>query len=259
MTAALTIDGLGVSFAGFKAVNGVTLVVEEGELRVLLGANGAGKTTLMDLISGKTRSTEGTVHLYETDITNWQEPRIARAGLGRKFQIPSVFRELTVRRNLEVASCHNPGVFANLGFGLRRPARLRVDEVLEMTGLADQADRIAGFLSHGETQWLELGLLVVQNPRVLLLDEPTAGMTAAETRRTAEIIKGLRGSHTIIVVEHDMAFVREIAERITVLHLGQVLAEGDIGAIERDPRVRDAYLGTRGLSLQDAPCLQDGA
>ena len=247
MTAALTIDALGVSFAGFKAVNAVTLVIEEGELRVLLGANGAGKTTLMDLISGKTRSTEGTVHLYDTNITNWEEPRIARAGLGRKFQIPSVFRELTVRRNLEVASCHNPGVFANLGLGLPRAARVRVDEVLDLTGLTDRASQIAGFLSHGETQWLELGLLVVQNPKVLLLDEPTAGMTAAETRRTAEIIKSLRGDHTIVVVEHDMAFVRDIAEKITVLHLGQVLAEGDIATIERDPRVRDAYLGSGGL------------
>lgn len=251
MTAALTLDGLGVSFSGFKAVDNVTLIIEEGELRVLLGANGAGKTTLMDLVSGKTRSTEGTVHLYDTDITNWQEPRIARAGLGRKFQIPSVFRELTVRRNLEVASYHNPGVFANLGFGLRRAAHLRVEEVLGMTGLTAQADRVAGFLSHGETQWLELGLLMVQNPRVLLLDEPTAGMTAAETRRTAEIIKGLRGTHTIVVVEHDMAFVREIAERITVLHLGQVLAEGDLGTIERDPGVREAYLGAHGILLQE--------
>ncbi len=247
MTAALTIDALGVSFAGFKAVNAVTLVIEEGELRVLLGANGAGKTTLMDLISGKTRSTEGTVHLYDTNITNWEEPRIARAGLGRKFQIPSVFRELTVRRNLEVASCHNPGVFANLGFGLPRAARVRVDEVLDLTGLTDRAGQVAGFLSHGETQWLELGLLVVQNPKVLLLDEPTAGMTAAETRRTAEIIKSLRGDHTIVVVEHDMAFVRDIAEKITVLHLGQVLAEGDIATIEQDQRVRDAYLGSGGL------------
>ena len=246
--AALTVDALGVSFAGFKAVNGVTLIVEEGELRVLLGANGAGKTTLMDLISGKTRSTEGTVHLYDTEITNWEEPRVARVGLGRKFQIPSVFREMTVRRNLEVASCHNPGVFANLGFGLSRAARTRIDEVLDMTGLADDADQVAGVLSHGQTQWLELGLLVVQNPKVLLLDEPTAGMTAAETRRTAEIIKGLRGSHTIVVVEHDMAFVREIAEKVTVLHLGQVLAEGSIGEIERDPRVRDAYLGSRGMA-----------
>ena len=247
MTAALTIDNLSVSFSGFKAVDGVTLIIDEGELRVLLGANGAGKTTLMDLISGKTHSSEGTVYLYDTDITNWDEPRIARAGIGRKFQIPSVFRELTVRRNLEVASCHNPGVFANLGFGLRPAANRRITEVLEMVGLTDEADTIAGVLSHGQTQWLELGLLVVQDPKVLLLDEPTAGMTAAETKRTAEIIKGLRGTHTTIVVEHDMAFVREIAEKITVLHLGQVLAEGDITSIERDPLVREAYLGTEGL------------
>ena len=248
MTAALTIDNLSVSFSGFKAVNGVTLIIEEGELRVLLGANGAGKTTLMDLISGKTHSDEGSVHLYDTDITNWDEPKIARAGIGRKFQIPSVFRELTVRRNLEVASCHNPGVFANLGIGLARPAQRRINEVLDMVGLLEEANIIAGVLSHGQTQWLELGLLVVQDPKVLLLDEPTAGMTAAETRRTADIIKSLRGAHTTIVVEHDMAFVREIAEKITVLHLGQVLAEGTISAIERDPRVREAYLGTAGLA-----------
>jgi len=244
VTAALTIDGLGVSFSGFKAVDGVTLIIEEGELRVLLGANGAGKTTLMDLISGKTRSTQGTVHLYDTNITNWEEPRIARAGIGRKFQIPSVFREMTVRRNLEVASCHSPAVFANLGFGLRPAARHRLDQVLEMVGLTAEADTVAGILSHGQTQWLELGLLIVQNSKMLLLDEPTAGMTAAETQRTVEIIKGLRGSHTTIVVEHDMAFVRAIAEKITVLHLGRVLAEGDISAIESNPLVRDAYLGT---------------
>lgn len=244
MTAALTVDGLSVSFAGFKAVDGVTLVIEQGELRVLLGANGAGKTTLMDLISGKTPCTSGKVHLYDTDITNWDEPRIARAGIGRKFQIPSVFRELTVRRNLEVASCHNPRVFANLGFGLRPAAQRRIDEVLNMVGLEEEAETIAGVLSHGQTQWLELGLLVVQDPKVLLLDEPTAGMTAGETKRTAEIIKRLRGSHTTIVVEHDMAFVREIAEKITVLHLGQVLAEGDLATIQSDQRVRDAYLGT---------------
>ena len=247
MAAALTVDGIGVAFSGFKAVNHVSLLIEEGELRVLLGANGAGKTTLMDLISGKTKSTEGRVHLYETEITNWEEPAIARAGIGRKFQIPSVFRELTVRRNLEVASCPSPGVFANLRFGLSRGARARLDEVLEVTGLTEEAETIAGTLSHGQTQWLELGLLVVQNPKVLLLDEPTAGMTTAETQRTAEIIRSLRGSHTIIVVEHDMAFVREIAERITVMHLGQVLAEGDIHAIENDPKVRAAYLGSRGI------------
>ncbi|HEU0149459.1 MAG TPA: urea ABC transporter ATP-binding protein UrtD [Bradyrhizobium sp.] len=244
--AALTIDGIGVDFEGFKAVKGVSLIIEEGELRVLLGANGAGKTTLMDLISGKTKSTEGRVFLHDTDITNWEEHRIARAGVGRKFQIPSVFKELTVRRNLEVASCKNPGVFANLGFGF--PARAKVDEVLELIGLTEDSDRVAAYLSHGQTQWLELGLVITQDPKIILLDEPTAGMTQAETHKTSLIVNNLRGRHTIIVVEHDMAFVREIAERITVLHLGQVLAEGSVAEIEINPRVREAYLGSKGIT-----------
>jgi urea transport system ATP-binding protein len=222
------------------------LIIEEGELRELLGANGAGKTTLMDLISGKTKSTEGRVFLHDTDITNWEEHRIARAGIGRKFQIPSVFKELTVRRNLEVASCKNPGVFANLGFGF--PARAKVDEVLELIGLTEDSDRVAAYLSHGQTQWLELGLLITQDPKIILLDEPTAGMTQAETHKTSLIVNNLRGRHTIIVVEHDMAFVREIAERITVLHLGQVLAEGSVAEIETNPRVREAYLGSKGIA-----------
>ena len=247
--AALTIDGLGVDFEGFKAVNQVTMIVDEGELRVLLGANGAGKTTLMDLISGKTKSTSGRVFLYDTDITNWEEHKIARAGVGRKFQIPSVFKELTVRRNLEVASCRNPGVFANLRFGFSADAKQNVDEVLEMIGLTEQADQVAAYLSHGQTQWLELGLLITQNPKIILLDEPTAGMTQAETHKTSLIVNNLKGRHTIIVVEHDMAFVREIAERITVLHLGQVLAEGNVEEIENNPRVREAYLGSKGISL----------
>jgi urea transport system ATP-binding protein len=246
--AALTIDGLSVDFEGFKAVNQVSMIVDEGELRVLLGANGAGKTTLMDLISGKTKSTEGRVFLHDTDITNWEEHKIARAGLGRKFQIPSVFKELTVRRNLEVASCKKPAVFANLRFGFGADARKDIDEVLELTGLTEQADQVAAYLSHGQTQWLELGLLITQNPKIILLDEPTAGMTQAETHATSVIVNNLRGRHTIIVVEHDMAFVREIAERITVLHLGQVLAEGSVEQIENNPKVREAYLGSRGIS-----------
>jgi urea transport system ATP-binding protein len=244
---ALTIDGLGVDFEGFKAVNNVSMTIEDGELRVLLGANGAGKTTLMDLISGKTKSTTGRVYLFDTDITNWEEHKIARAGVGRKFQIPSVFKELTVRRNLEVASCRNPGVLANLGFGFGSRAKADIDGVLELIGLADEADQVAAYLSHGQTQWLELGLLITQNPKIILLDEPTAGMTQAETHKTSVIVNNLKGRHTIVVVEHDMAFVREIAERITVLHLGQVLAEGDVRQIETDPRVREAYLGSKGI------------
>ncbi|MCL8488390.1 MULTISPECIES: urea ABC transporter ATP-binding protein UrtD [Bradyrhizobium] len=244
--AALTIDGLSVDFEGFKAVNGVSMIVEDGELRVLLGANGAGKTTLMDLISGKTKSTGGRVFVHDTEITNWEEHKIARAGIGRKFQIPSVFKELTVRRNLEVASCKNPGVFANLGFGFS--AKAKIDEVLELIGLTEEAGLVAAYLSHGQTQWLELGLLITQDPKIILLDEPTAGMTQAETHKTSLIVNNLKGRHTIIVVEHDMAFVREIAERITVLHLGQVLAEGSVAEIENDPKVRAAYLGSKGIT-----------
>ncbi|MFC0241802.1 urea ABC transporter ATP-binding protein UrtD [Rhodopseudomonas telluris] len=245
---ALTIDGLGVDFEGFKAVNNVSLTIGEGELRVVLGANGAGKTTLMDLISGKTQSTSGRVFIDDTEITNWPEHKIARAGIGRKFQIPSVFKELSVRRNLEVASCKNPGVLANLRFGFGADTKRRVAEVLDLIGLTEEADRTAAYLSHGQTQWLELGLLIIQNPKVILLDEPTAGMTQAETHKTSQIVNNLKGRHTIIVVEHDMAFVREIAERITVLHLGQVLAEGSVSEIENDPRVKEAYLGAQGIT-----------
>ena len=214
----------------------MSLTVEDGELRVLLGANGAGKTTLMDLVSGKTKSTQGRVFLHDTDITNWEEHKIARAGVGRKFQIPSIFKDLTVRRNLEVASCRNPGVLANLRFGFTKQAKQDVDHVLDLIGLIEESSRLAAYLSHGQTQWLELGLLITQNPKVILLDEPTAGMTQAETHKTSEIVNSLKGKHTLIVVEHDMAFVREIAERITVLHLGSVLAEGNVEQIENDPR-----------------------
>jgi urea transport system ATP-binding protein len=248
MTAALTIDGLTVDFEGFRAVDTVSMVIDEGELRVLLGANGAGKTTLMDLISGKTKCTAGHVYLDDLEITNWEEHRIARAGVGRKFQIPSIFRDLTVRRNLEVAIFDSPRVLPNLSFGLSAANRARLDEVLHVTGLEDCCDVIAGSLSHGQTQWLELGMVIARDPKVLLLDEPTAGMTQAETQKTSQIVNNLRGRHTIIVVEHDMAFVREIAERITVLHLGQVLAEGNVEAIESNPKVQEAYLGSKGIT-----------
>src|SRR6202051_1480692 len=245
--AALTIDGLSVDFEGFKAVNQVSMVVDEGELRVLLGANGAGKTTLMDLISGKTQVTSARVFLYDTEITNWEEHKIARAGVGRKFQIPSVFKDLMVRDNLKVASCRNPGVLPNLRFGFGKQANQDVDHVLELIGLTEEANQLAAYLSHGQTQWLELGLLITQNPKVILLDEPTAGMTQAETHKTSEIVNSLKGKHTLIGVEHDMALVREIAERMTVLHLGAALAEGNVEEIETDPKVRAAYLGSKGI------------
>jgi urea transport system ATP-binding protein len=246
-SAALQLAGLGVSFGGFKAVDEVSLSVDDGELRVLLGANGAGKTTLMDLISGKTRSTEGRIALNGTDITNWAEYKIARAGIGRKFQIPSVFRELTVRQNLCVAATREPSILRNLRWGYSASVEQRVEEILTLVGLGEVSQSLSADLSHGQTQWLELGLLIAQSPKVILLDEPTAGMTQAETRHTAQILKRLRGRHTILVVEHDMTFVRDIAERITVLHLGRVLAQGTVGEIERDPSVRQAYLGTHAL------------
>src|ERR1700719_4725406 len=203
---ALAIDGLSVDFEGFKAVNQVTMTIDDGELRVLLGANGAGKTTLMDLISGKTKSTSGRVFLHDTDITNWEEHKIARAGVGRKFQIPSIFKDLTVRRNLEVASCRNPAVLANLRFGFAKEAS-DVDRVLELIGLTEEANRLAAYLSHGQTQWLELCLFITPNPKGILLDGTTHGMTQAETHKASEIVNSLKGKHTLIVVEHDMACV----------------------------------------------------
>ncbi|MEL6232989.1 MAG: urea ABC transporter ATP-binding protein UrtD [Pseudomonadota bacterium] len=247
MGAALKLDGLGVSFGGFKAVDQFTTVVDEGELRVVLGPNGAGKTTMMDLVSGKTRATEGQVSLFNRNITNWPEHEIARAGIGRKFQIPSIFRDLRVRENLEVAAVKETSVIGNLRRSLTRGQSQRIDAVIELTRLDGVLDSRAGDLSHGQMQWLELGMLIAQDVRVILLDEPTAGMTQAETHKTSQIINALKGKHTIIVVEHDMAFVREIAERITVMHMGKLLAEGPMAQIEADPAVQEAYLGSGGI------------
>ena len=245
--AALKIDGIGVDFNGFKAVDSFSMAVEEGELRVLLGANGAGKTTLMDLISGKTKSTEGKIFLRDKDITNWQEHKIAREGVGRKFQIPTVFRELTVRENFEVAGFEYRGVLLNVGPRRKKISAKRIEEVINLVNLREKEGDRAGNLSHGETQWLELGMVLVQNPKIILLDEPSAGMTVQETLKTSQIINDLKGKHTLIVVEHDMAFVREIAETITVMHLGKVLAEGSIQEIENNQAVKDAYLGRGGI------------
>lgn len=241
------IEDLSVHFGAFKAVDKMNLKIREGELRVLLGANGAGKTTLMDLISGRTKSTGGRVLLNGTDITNWEEHLIARAGIGRKFQIPNVFKELTVRQNFLIADCKKTGVFANVFNAIRHRLPEHIEQVVELTELGDLLDTEAAILSHGQTQWLEIGMLLVQSPHVILLDEPTAGMTAQETHKTAEIITRLKGKHTILVVEHDMGFVRAICETITVMHHGQNLAEGSVSEIENSLEVQAAYLGSAGI------------
>ncbi|MBV8612386.1 MAG: urea ABC transporter ATP-binding protein UrtD [Acetobacteraceae bacterium] len=244
----LQLRDVSVSFSGFRAVNGLDLAVRRGELRCLIGPNGAGKTTCLDLICGKTKPTSGSIRLDDTELSRLEEHEIARAGVGRKFQVPNVFRELTVRENLEVAHCKPVGVLANA----LRPARGAegdgLEKLAELVGVADHLDGPAAYLSHGQTQWLEIALLIAQDSELILMDEPTAGMTAQETRKTAELFNRLKGRHTLIVVEHDMGFVREIGDVISVMHQGRLLAEGTVREIEADPEVREAYLGSRGIS-----------
>ena len=242
---ALWVENLSVSFDGFKALTDVTLTLEKGELRCLIGPNGAGKTTLMDCITGKTRPSSGAVYLESRlyDLTKLSEVRIAQLGIGRKFQRPTVFQGHTVYENCELALAGKKGVFRTLFARLSSADRTRIDEILELIGLQDHAKRQAGLLAHGQKQWLEIGMLLAQAPSVLLVDEPIAGMTHAETERTAELLLSLAGSHTVVVVEHDMEFVRSIARRVTVLHQGKVLAEGPMAQIQKDPRVVEVYLG----------------
>jgi urea transport system ATP-binding protein len=241
----LWVDGITVSFDGFRALNDLTLTLEKGELRCIIGPNGAGKTTLMDVITGKTRPDVGSVKLIETqtELTTLSEFEIARLGIGRKFQRPTVFQGHTVFENLELA-CRGPkGVLRTLFGRLRAEQRSRIDEVLQLIGLSDQRARLAGLLSHGHKQWLEIGMLLVQDPKVLLLDEPIAGMSHQEAERTAELVKTLAGERTVVVVEHDMEFVRQIAQKVTVLHEGSVLAEGTMDKVQADPKVIEVYLG----------------
>jgi urea transport system ATP-binding protein len=242
---ALWIENLSVSFDGFKALDDVTLTLERGELRCLIGPNGAGKTTLMDCITGKTRPDSGAVYLDSrlNDLTKLSECRIAELGIGRKFQRPTVFQGHTVHENCELALRGKKGVFHTLFARLSAAERQRIDEILELVGLAAHAQRQAGLLAHGQKQWLEIGMLLAQDPKVLLVDEPVAGMTHAEMERTADLLKSLAGKHTIVVVEHDMEFVRSIARRVTVLHEGKVLADGPMAQIQKNPRVVEVYLG----------------
>jgi urea transport system permease protein len=242
----LLVDGVTVSFDGFKALDALTLTLEQGELRCIIGPNGAGKTTLMDVITGKTRPDKGSVRMPLTgrELTTMSEHEIARLGIGRKFQRPTVFPGHTVFENLELAVAGPKGVFPSLFGRLSGPQRDKVDEVLETIRLSDMRGDLAGRLSHGHKQWLELGMLLAQGPEVLFVDEPIAGMTHQEVERTAELLQRLAGKHTVVVVEHDMEFVRSIARQVTVLHEGRVLAEGTMDRIQNDPRVIEVYLGS---------------
>ena len=240
----LYVEGLSVSFDGFKALNDLNLYVNDGELRCLIGANGAGKTTLMDVITGKTRPDEGVVYFGQThNLLNKSEAEIAELGVGRKFQKPTVFEALTVFENLELALRMDKGIVANLFFSLRSDQADLIAGVIDTIGLQTQIFQQAGALSHGEKQWLEIGMLLVSEPRLLLVDEPVAGMTARETESTAELLTGLAGKRTVIVVEHDMAFVRSISREVTVLHQGAVLAEGPMDEVQNNPEVIEVYLG----------------
>ncbi|HJR23471.1 MAG TPA: urea ABC transporter ATP-binding protein UrtD [Dongiaceae bacterium] len=244
----LKLDHVSVRFNGFLAVDDLTLTVKAGELRCLIGPNGAGKTTTLDAICGKAKASTGEIRLGDALLNNLEEHEIARIGIGRKFQVPSIFRQLTVRENLLVAHSRQPGVIRNALRFRRSEDSDGLDKLAELVGLRDHLDRLAGHLSHGQTQWLEMALLLAQDPKLILMDEPTAGMTAQETRKTAELFNRLKGNRTLIVVEHDMAFVKEIAEVISVMHQGKLLAQGTVAEIERDAAVKEAYLGSGGIS-----------
>ena len=240
----LYLEGVSVSFDGFKAIDDLNLYLDTGELRCLIGPNGAGKTTIMDIITGKTRPDSGRVWFGRNiDLLRLNEPQIARAGIGRKFQKPTVFERQRVFDNLELAMACDKGVWPTLFARLSAAQREVIETVLETIGLQEQRWRPAGALSHGQKQWLEIGMLLMQDPHLLLLDEPVAGMTHQEMERTAELLGRLAGRHTVVVVEHDMDFVRAIARKVTVLHQGRVLAEGSMEEVQNNPRVVEVYLG----------------
>ncbi|MAV39457.1 MAG: urea ABC transporter ATP-binding protein UrtD [Puniceicoccaceae bacterium] len=240
----LYVEGLSVSFDGFKALNDLNLYINDGELRCLIGANGAGKTTLMDVITGKTRPDTGDVYFGQTiDLLGKTEAEIAQLGIGRKFQKPTVFEEQSVFANLELAMKVNKGITSTL-FARLTPSELDwISQVLDTIGLKPHYTMKAGALSHGQKQWLEIGMLLIADPRLMLVDEPVAGMTAQETERTAELLTSLAGERTVVVVEHDMEFVRSIAKTVTVLHQGSVLAEGSMSDVQNNPAVIEVYLG----------------
>ena len=241
---ALKLEQLTVSFDGFRALNGLTLHVDAGELLCIIGPNGAGKTTMMDVITGKTRPDSGAARFGEQiDLLKMSETQIVAAGIGRKFQKPTVFERLTVFENLELALAGDRSFLKTLRARINAAQEKRIDQVLDIIGLSNHRYAIGGTLSHGQKQWLEIGMLLMQDPELLLVDEPVAGMTPQEIERTAELLQSLEGEHSVVVVEHDMEFVRSIAKKVTVLHEGRVLAEGDMNQVQKDPRVIEVYLG----------------
>ena len=242
----LTLEGVNKSFDGFKAISDLNFYMDEGELRVIIGPNGAGKSTMMDIITGRTRPDRGKVEFgRDTDLTALNEYQINRLGIGRKFQTPSVYGEHTVFENIWLSLEGTRSVWSTL-FSRSTPAqRERIQEVLKTVGLSDKAQTKAGALAHGQKQWLEIGMLLAQNPRLLLVDEPAAGMTDEETHKTGELLMSLAGKHSVIVIEHDMVFVRQIARKVTVLHQGTMLCEGTVDEVQNDERVVEVYLGRK--------------
>jgi urea transport system ATP-binding protein len=239
----LTVEDLTVSFDGFKAIDNLHLYVEQNELRVIIGPNGAGKTTLLDLICGKTRASAGHIKFKNLEMTVLSEYQIVRSGIGRKFQTPSIYENLSVFQNLEVSFPRGRGVFGSLFFKCDEEVKASVRSVAKEIGLGDQLDTEAGLLSHGQKQWLEIGMLLMQDPELLMLDEPIAGMSERERELTAELLQRICKGRSMIVIEHDMEFVKRIADKVTVMHQGKILAEGSMDKVQDDPRVIDVYLG----------------
>lgn len=240
----LYLNGVTKSFDGFKALNALSIDIAPGELRAIIGPNGAGKSTMMDVITGKTKPDEGEVRFRDNlDLTRHDEADIANLGIGRKFQKPTVIESLTVWDNLDLSLAGKRGVYQTLFFKLASQQADRIQEVVELVGLKEKSKSLAGDLSHGQKQWLEIGMLIIQEPELLLVDEPAGGMTDQETMATAELLKEINKSHSVIVVEHDMDFVKALDSKVTVLHEGSVLAEGPLEKVSADPKVIEVYLG----------------
>lgn len=239
----LAVEGLTVSFDGFKAVDDLSFYVDENEIRVIIGPNGAGKTTVLDLICGRTKASSGSIKFRGKELTKLKENQIVHAGVGRKFQNPSIYEDLTVFENLEISYPKGRNVFGALMFRRDQHVIERVEEVAESIFLADQLHTSADLLSHGQKQWLEIGMLLIQEPELLMLDEPVAGMSVSERKKTAELLNRIIKDRSVIVIEHDMKFVEDIAHRVTVLHQGKILSEGSMDRVQTDPKVIEVYLG----------------